>query len=134
LVHMDNNTAKKHPQQVNGYGQGVLFLGTEGWVHVNRRRIDASSKELLKYKAGPNDVRLFTSNNHHVNFIDAVRGQVKVAAPIDIAFRSDTLCNLQQIAIKLERKLHWDPVHETFLYDKEAVAMLDRPMRAPWKV
>lgn len=134
LIHMDDGAARKHPQQVAGYGHGVLFLGTEGWVHVDRAKIDANPKSLLKTTIAPNEVHLFKSDNHHVNFIDAVRGRVQPAAPIDIAFRSDTLCNLEQIAIKLGRKLRWDPVQETFLGDDEANRMLDRPMRGPWKI
>ena len=132
LVHMDDATAKKHPQQVSGYGHGVLFLGTDGWIHVDRAKIDANPQSLLKLKFGPNDIRLFTSDNHHANFIDAVKGQVKPAAPIDIAFRSDTLCNLQQIAIKLRRKLRWDPDRELFVGDPDANQRLTRPLRAPW--
>jgi hypothetical protein len=46
----------------------------------------------------------------------------------------DALCHLQQIAIKLRRKLRWDPVKEDFIGDAEASALLDRPMRAPWKL
>ena len=101
LVHMDDATAKKHPQQVGGYGHGILFLGSEGWVHVDRERIDANPKSLLKVKFGPNDIQLLKSDNHHVNFVDAVKGRTQPAAPIDIAVRSDTLCWLEQIAIKL---------------------------------
>jgi predicted dehydrogenase len=134
LVHMDDNTAKKHPQQVAGYGHGVLFLGSEGWVHVDRSKIDANPKSLLKATIGPSEVHLFKSDNHHVNFIDAVKGRTKPAAPIDVAIRVDTLCHLQQIAVKLRRKLRWDPAQETFAGDEEANRMLDRPMRGPWKI
>jgi len=130
LVHMDDGTAPKHPLQVGGHGHGVLFLGTEGWVHVDREKLDASPKSLLKATIGPNEVHLFKSDNHHANFIDAVKGRTKPAAPIDIAVRSDALCHLQQIAIKLKRKLRWDPAGEVFVNDDEANRMLDRPMRA----
>ena len=134
LVHMDDGTSAKHPLQAGGHGHGVMFLGTEGWVHVDRQRLDANPKSLLKATIGPNDIHLFKSNNHHVNFIDAARGQTKPAAPIDIAFCSDAMCHLQQIAAKLGRKLRWDPAHELFVNDAEANAMLDRPMRTPWSV
>ena len=134
LVHMDDGTAKTHPQQVVGYGHGVLFLGSEGWVHVNRGRIDANPKSLLKAKIPASGVHLLKSDNHQANLIDAIKGRTRAAAPIDIAFHSDTLCNLNHIATKLRRKLHWDPVQETFVNDSEANAMLDRPMRGPWKV
>ncbi len=134
LIHMDTATAKEHPQQVGGFGQGVLFLGTEGWVHVDRQRIVTHPKSLVKTKPGPNDIRLFKSDNHQVNFIDAIKGRTQPAAPIDIAVRSDTLCHLQQIAILLKRTLQWDPSQEAFINDAEANALLDRPMRVPWRL
>jgi len=132
LVHMDDGTSRKHPLQQGGHGHGVMFLGTEGWVHVDRERMDAQPKSLLKATLGPNEVHLFKSDNHHANFIDAVKGRTRPAAPIDIAVRSDTLCHLEQIAIRLRRKLRWDPAQETFVNDEDANRMLDRPLRAPW--
>lgn len=129
LVHMDDATAKKHPQQVASYGHGVLFLGSEGWVHVDRGLLDAHPKSLLKLKLGEGDVQLFKSDNHHANFIDAVKGRTQPAAPIDVAVRSDTLCHLQQLAVKLRRKLRWNPAAESFVNDDEANQLLDRPER-----
>jgi predicted dehydrogenase len=135
MIHMDTPTAKKHPLQVPGHGsEGVTFLGTEGWVHVNRKAIDASSKALLKWKPGANDVQLFDSKNHHVNFVDSVKGSAKPAAPIDVALRSDAMCHLQLAAVTLNRKLKWDPAKLSFVGDDEANRLLDRPMRAPWKI
>ncbi len=134
LVHMDDATSKKHPLQKRGHGHGVMFLGSEGWVHVDREKLDAEPASLLDLKLASNDVHLFKSDNHGVNFINAVKGQTKPAAPIDIAVRTDTLCHLQLIAAKLRRPLRWDPEKEQFPNDAEANALLDRPMRAPWKL
>ena len=132
LVHMDDATAKKHPQQVGGFGHGVAFLGTEGWIHVDRGNLTTHPESLIETRPGPNDVRLFASANHHANFVDAAKGRTQPASPIDSAVRVDTLCHLQQIAIKLHRKLRWDAAKEAFVNDAEANALLDRPMRAPW--
>ncbi len=134
LIHMDDGTSKKHPMQANDHGHGVMFIGTGGWVHVDRRKLDANPQSLIKEKVGPNEINLFKSDNHHVNFIDAVKGKAQPAAPIDIAFHSDAMCHLQQIAIKLGRKLRWDSAREAFLDDDEANRMLDRPMRKPWAI
>ena len=134
LVHMDDETSRKHPLQQGGHGHGVMFLGTEGWVHVDRERLDAQPKSLLKAMIGPNEIHLFKSDNHHANFIDAVKGRSKPAAPIDIAVRSDALCHLQHMAIQLKRRLRYDPDKEAFVGDDEANRMLDRPMRAPWRL
>ncbi|HYG35117.1 MAG TPA: Gfo/Idh/MocA family oxidoreductase [Clostridia bacterium] len=134
LIHMDDATSQKHPLQKGGHGHGVMFLGTEGWVHVERQKLDAEPASLLKTKIGPNEIHLFKSDNHGVNFVGAVKGRNKPAAPIDIAVRTDTLCHLQLIAAKLGRKLRWDPEKEQFSNDDEANALLDRPMRDPWKL
>jgi hypothetical protein len=134
VVHMDDETSKKHPRQVGGFGHGVTFLGSGGWVHVRRGFIQAQPESLLETRFGPGDVRLLRSDQHHANFIDAVKGRSQPVAPIDVAVRSDTLCWLDQIAIKLGRTLRWDPAREEFVRDAEANRMLDRPMRAPWKV
>ena len=134
LVHMDDGTSSKHPLQKGGHGHGVMFLGTEGWVHVDREKLDAQPASLLDIKIASNEVQLFKSANHGANFIDAVKGRNQPAAPIEIAVRTDTLCQLQLIAARLRRKLRWDPVKEQFLNDSEANALLDRPMRAPWKL
>lgn len=134
LVHMDDATSKKHPLQKGGHGHGVMFLGTEGWVHVDRQRVDAQPASLLQVKTSPNDVQLFKSTNHGMNFVEAAKGKTKAAAPIDVAVGTEALCNLQLIAAKLGRKLRWDPAKEHFINDDEANALLDRPMRAPWKI
>jgi hypothetical protein len=36
------------------------------------------------------------------------------------------------LAIRLGRKLNWDPVKEQFIDDKEADGYLSREMRKPW--
>ncbi|HOX04556.1 MAG TPA: Gfo/Idh/MocA family oxidoreductase [Candidatus Paceibacterota bacterium] len=134
LIHMDDATSRKHPLQQGGHGHGVMFLGTEGWVHVDRQKLDAQPASLLETKFGPDEPRLLRSDNHGANFIGAVKGRNQPAAPIAVAVRTDTLCNLQLIAATLKRKLRWDPDQERFLDDAEANSMLDRPMRAPWRL
>jgi predicted dehydrogenase len=136
LVHMDDETSKRHPLQKEGHGHGVMFIGPEGWVHVDRGRLDASPKSLLREKIGSNEILLFNSDSdgHHGNFIKAIKGLVQPAAPIDVAVRSDAIAWLDQIAIKLGRKLRWNPDQESFIDDDQANRLLDRPLRAPWKL
>ena len=49
---------------------------------------------------------------------------------IELAHRTVSTCHLANIAIKLGRKLKWDPAREEFIGDSSANAMLTRPMRA----
>jgi len=115
---------------------GVKFEGTDGWVFVKEEHlggtVDAHPKELLSKEIGPDEVHLPVSNHHQQNFLDCVKSRSQPVAPIDVAVRSDTLCQLSDIAIRLGRKLRWDPVKETFIGDEQANRMLRRPMRSPW--
>ena len=117
---------------------GVRFEGSDGWVFVKEQhlggRVDADPKSLLHRTAGPDEVRLPVSNNHHQNFLECVKSRRDPVAPIEVAVRSDTLCQLSDIAMRLRRKLKWDPVQEEFVGDAEAARMMDRPMREPWRI
>ncbi|HEX7014038.1 MAG TPA: gfo/Idh/MocA family oxidoreductase, partial [Cyclobacteriaceae bacterium] len=49
--------------------------------------------------------------------------------------RSCSACLLHHIAMKLDRKIYWDPKKEQFKNnDTEATAMLSRPQREPYVV
>ena len=112
--------------------QGVVFQGTEGWVHVNRNGIWAQPKSLLTSAIGPDEIRLTESRGHQRNFLDAVKTREKTICPIDVAVRTDTICHLTDICTRLGRKLHWNPEKEDFVNDPKASRMLTRPMRSPW--
>ena len=114
--------------------QGVLFEGTQGWVYVKRRLIDAHPKSLLTSPISPTEIRLYKSNNHKQNFLDCIRSRSQPAAPVEIGHRSNTVCVLGYIAMLLGRKLKWKPKNERFINDREANHMLARPMRSPWKL
>jgi len=137
MIHADMKTSlAEYPQfdikAANHRGCGILFLGSEGWVLVWRGGIDANPKSLLDTTFGPNEIRLPVSNNHRRNFLDCVRTRRQTVSPIAAAVRSDTVCHLDDIAIRLGRKLRWDPAKEEFINDDEANRMLSRPMRSPW--
>ena len=51
-----------------------------------------------------------------------------------MAHRSCSACLLHHAAMKLNRKLYWDPARERFKNDDQANAMLSRPQRAPYTI
>lgn len=114
--------------------QGVRFEGDEGWVFVDLGRIDAEPKSLLRTEFRPDEPRLYQSTNHVQNLLDCVRTRQETICPIDQAVRSDTLCHLSDIAMRLGRKLTWDPAREQFVNDEDANRRLTRAMRSPWRV
>jgi myo-inositol 2-dehydrogenase/D-chiro-inositol 1-dehydrogenase len=112
--------------------QGVVFEGSEGWVYVRRGFIDAQPKSLLTSTIGPNEIHLYKSNNHKANWLECIKSRAETIAPAEIGHRSCTVCLLGDIAMRLGRKLRWDPDKERFIGDEQANKMLWRPMRSPW--
>jgi len=113
---------------------GVAFEGTEGWVHVNRSRIVAHPKSLLKSVIGPNEVHLYESNDHVGNFLDCVKSRAQTVSPIDVAVHADIVCHLSDITIRTRRKIKWDPENEVIIGDADASRRLTRSMRSPWRL
>lgn len=111
---------------------GITFEGAEGSVFVDREKIEAKPESLLKWTPGPNDVRLYKSDNHGRNFLDCIKSRKETICPVEVAQRSDTICQVSDIAIRLGRKMKWDPEKERFIGDSEADKMLSKPMREPW--
>ncbi|MBN1939161.1 MAG: gfo/Idh/MocA family oxidoreductase, partial [Candidatus Aminicenantes bacterium] len=67
-------------------------------------------------------------------FLECMRTRKDPVASVEIGHRSNTICILTHIAMKLGRKLRWDPSAERFIGDAEADARLDYPHRPPWTV
>ncbi len=112
--------------------EGIVFEGTDGWVHVARGFLDAHPRSLLEERFGPDDVRLYRSTNHFRNFLDCVKSRQEPVAPVEVGHRSCSACLLGWISMKLARKIKWDPAGEKILGDGEASRMLSRPNRSPW--
>jgi predicted dehydrogenase len=127
-------------------GFGARFEGTEGWVDYTWKGLETSSVSLKTSKLGPNDVHLpvavpedpqnkanqSRSFNHVRNFVQCVKSRREAVEPVEAGHRTASLCHLGNIAMRLHRKIHWDPKQEQIQGDDEAAKMLGRPMRAPW--
>jgi predicted dehydrogenase len=111
---------------------GTAFEGTDGWVHVDRSGLNAHPKELLETELGPNDIHLYKSDNHVRNLLDCVKSRAETICNIDVAVQADIICQISDIAIRLEQKLKWDPKTERFVNNDAANRRLSRPMRTPW--
>jgi predicted dehydrogenase len=113
----------------------IKFVGTDGWVGNTgwRGPLEASSPAILNASIGPDEIKLRTNPaGEHRDFLDCVKTRHDPYFPVDIGHRVSTVCHLGNIAIKLGRKLKWDPVGECFENDADADAMRTRPLRAPW--
>ena len=108
------------------------FVGTEGWIEITRQQWDAQPKSLLNERPGARDVHLLKSTNHYQNFADAVKSRGSTVSPLADAVRSDLISHMCDIAVRLDRKITWDPKKEEIVGDSQATGMIHRPMRSPW--
>lgn len=116
----------------------IRFIGDDGWVGNTgwRGKVEASSPELLNAKIGPGETHLYTNpEGEHDDFLKCVKSRRDPYFPVDIGHRVSTVCHLANIAIRVGRKLKWDPAAEEFIGDQAANDLRKvRPMRAPWRL
>lgn len=129
---------------------GVLFKGSEGWIFVSRGdykaspsdpnaseptpALQASDPAILQSVITESEIHLYRSSDHHANWIDSIVTGKMNSTPAEVAHRSCSACLLQHIAMKLGRKLYWDPTLERFKNDDEANSMLSRQQRVPYDI
>ncbi len=111
---------------------GVKFEGADGWLFVTRGKIEASKPEILNDKFGEKELRLPVSNDHMGNFFESVKSRKQPICDAEVGHRSASVCHLAGIAVRLGRKLKWDPAKEEFVGDKEANALVAREQRKKW--
>jgi predicted dehydrogenase len=121
---------KKNPDN----GHAIRFVGTKGEVFVDRGKVDASPKELLRHVFGPNDVQVYESKEHRANFIESIETRKPTICPATVGHRTGTICQLAGITERLGRVIKWDPKTEQVVGDKEAAAMQDRPRRPGYEM
>jgi predicted dehydrogenase len=133
------------------FPNGIKFEGTQGFIFVSRGNekvtgsdpvaklkdataLAASDPKIITSVIGPDEINLPRSAEHHGNWLECVKSRQQPIAPVEIAHRSCSACLLHHMAMKLKRKLYWDPPRERFKNDDEANAMLARPERWPYAI
>jgi predicted dehydrogenase len=134
LIFTDHISARSNHPEYNLNSMGIVFVGSEGWISVSRQSIEAHPKSMLTSVIGPDEVRLPISNDHRRNFLDSVLSRQKPMCPVEVAMSSDAVCHQADIAIRLGRKVFWDPAKMQFKNDEAANKMLVGSMRSPWHV
>lgn len=116
---------------------GTTFEGEKGVVYVNRGKIEVTlggEKVADPYKLPTGDTKLIVSNKHHDNWLECIKSRVNPICDVEIGHRSATVCHLGNIAVRLGKKIAWDPRAEQIVGDKDAAAMLTKEYRSPWKL
>jgi predicted dehydrogenase len=116
---------------------GTKWIGTNGWVRVDRGVFEASNEDWRDFKQLPDDmakVKLYKSDNHFRNFIDCVKSRKPTITPVQTAHHSAIPGHLGLISMMVGRKIKWDVKSEQIVGDADASKLLSRPYRGPWKL
>jgi predicted dehydrogenase len=116
----------------NGQLHGIKFIGSEGWIWVTRGKIQASEPEILTEELPESAERVYYSTDHMGNFVECVKSRKTPICSAEVGHRSASLCHLGVTAIRLGRKLTWDPEREDYVNDPEASSHVAREMRGPY--
>jgi predicted dehydrogenase len=115
---------------------GTKWIGTDGWVYVDRGKFDASNEDWMDIKELADDdakIKLYHSTNHWKNFIDCVKSRQKTIAPAEVAHHSAIPGHLGYISSVVGRKLKWDVEKEQILDDSSATILMSRVYRSPYQ-
>ncbi|MDB4610213.1 Gfo/Idh/MocA family oxidoreductase [bacterium] len=136
VQHTTESTADDNPSggliREQGKRHGIMFEGTEGWIWVTRGKIKASDQDLLDTPLPSNAKRLYHSDNHMGNFFECISTRKQPICNVEIGHRSASVCHLGVIAMRLGRKLNWNPETERFINNEDANHWLARTMRRGW--
>lgn len=114
-----------------GRGNAIQFIGTEGKIEVSREYLESDIATLPKLTFKAKDKRLYHSDNHYADWLEAIKKRSKPVADVEIGHRTSSVCNAINIAYELQKPLRWDPKKEVF-DNAFANNMRSRPYRGQW--
>ncbi len=138
---------KDHPFLTYKYENGIImthekwdwdnaihFIGTEGEIKVARGKLETTPASLKDKIIGETEKHVYKSEDHYKDFLNAMRTRKAPICDVETGHRTSSVCNIGNIAYQLNRKLEWNPKKEQFKNDKEANALLGRPMLNEWAI
>jgi len=127
----------------NDEENGILIEGTEGRIFVSRGSLKGKPVEDLETNPLPADalVKLYKGkepgderNRHMLNFFECCVDRTQPISDVYTHHRAMTTCHLSNIAIRLGRKLTWDPEKQEIVGDAEANKWQTREQRKGFEV
>ena len=114
---------------------GVVFIGSDGRIQVNRGKISSDPVEIVKTPIGEKDVKLYKSPGHQRDWLECIRSRKRPICDVEVGARSVTVCHLGNIAYWTGKKIKWDPKEWKFVDAADEVAKwIDRDRRDPWQL
>ncbi|WP_185213684.1 Gfo/Idh/MocA family protein [Sphingobacterium mizutaii] len=107
------NGIKVHHKSWGSFN-AIQFLGTEGKIEVSREFLRSDKADLPKLQIAEKDRKVYYSENHYQDFVDAIKKRSKPICDVEIGHRTATVCNAVNIAYQIQKPIKWDPNKEVF--------------------
>ena len=122
-----------------GFENGIMFEGTKGRFFVNREKLTGKPIEELASNPLPSDAleKLYghkPPESHMGNFVDCVKTRKTPVSDFESHHRHISACHATNIAMRLGRKLTYDPAKEEFVGDVQANTFLAREYRKGFEI
>jgi len=129
----------RHDADDLGFGNGVMFEGDGGRMLVNRGKLTGKPVEQLKENPLPEDAmeKLYGTKvpqSHMGNFMECVKTRATPASDVESHHRIISICHAVNIAMRLGRKLTYDPKQEQFVGDAQANTFIERKQRTGYEI
>jgi predicted dehydrogenase len=124
-------------EMVHGGRGGVIFIGTEGEISVDRGRIESKPEDVIKQPIGDDEIHLYKSpsggwGGQIQDWLNCIRSRKQPICPVEVGARSVAVCHLGNI-MYLHREelggnsLKWNPAKWEFVGNDEANRWQDYP-------
>jgi len=132
------------------FGNGIMFECADGRFFVNRGKITGAPAEELGENPLPesaftalydgpgaasrDDDHEGRSGSHMENFFNCVKSRETPISDVASHHRHLSVCHVANIALRLGRKLTYDPMAEKFVDDSQADGLLSREYRQGFEI
>ena len=118
---------------------GIRFEGTEGELFVSRSSLKGEAVDDLDTNPLPEEAltKLYKGKqpgDHMRNFMECVKDREQPISDVFTHHRAVTTCHLANIAIRLGRKILWNPETEMIVGDKDAQLWQAREQRKGYEI
>lgn len=131
-----------------GFDNGIMFEGSDGRILVNRGRIVGRPVEMLREKPLAEDAfsklylepstpdlgDLGAEGYHMKNFMECVKTRKTPASDVVSHNRMLNVCHAINVALRLNRKVTYDPRTESFGDDRQANSFIEREQRKGYEI
>ncbi len=117
-----------------GRGWGVRFIGSEGTLDISRQYLDSKPESIVTAQIKDGETHLYKSENHYLDWIDAIKKRSKPVCDAETGHRSASVCNLANIAYERRETLNWDPEKEKFKGNGKANKLRTKKYRKPYRI